>query len=221
MNVDYKDTFKYFSSIHPDISKGTVLDYGSNSGTFLKSAGLKFAEGNYTGIDVDNSSVIVGQELFPTAKFIHYNTFNHMYNPQGIVNFSLPLAQTYDTIISYSVFTHTTEEDILSRIEELYNFLNVGGKLIFTYLNVGSTGTVKYFTDKRTKNFGYCDIISTETKLYLVDADIKQYPIEGKMLATFYNTAYLKSILSGYSVTSHQCPTGCYNCIQDCIVINK
>jgi len=35
MNVDYKDTFKYFSSIHPDISKGTVLDYGSNSGKII------------------------------------------------------------------------------------------------------------------------------------------------------------------------------------------
>jgi hypothetical protein len=31
MNIVYKDTFKYFSSLHLNIINGTVLDYGSDS----------------------------------------------------------------------------------------------------------------------------------------------------------------------------------------------
>lgn len=221
MNVDYKDTFKYFSSIHPGISNGTILDYGSNSGTFLKSAGPNIAENNYTGIDVDKSAVIAGQQLFPTAKFIHYDTFNHMYNPTGVTNSPLPIFKKYDTIISYSVFTHTTEEDMLYRIDELYSLLSPTGTLMFTYLNTASKVVCNYFSNKRIQNFGFCDNIVTTTKLYLVDATIQLEPEEGKMLATFYNTEYLKSILSKYKTVSYDCPDGCYNCIQDCIVIKK
>lgn len=221
MNVDYKDTFKYFATINPNIANGTVLDYGSNSGTFLKSAASKFSHENYTGIDVDKTAIDLGQQEFQTAKFIHYDTFNHMYNPEGSTGSALPLSQTYDNIISYSVFTHTTQEDMLLRLAELFNFLNPGGRLMFTYLNVDSPITVKYFTDKRTKTFGYCHPLVTDTKLYLVDADAEHEPIKGKMLATFYKTAYLKSILSNYNVTAYACPKGCFNCIQDCMVITK
>jgi hypothetical protein len=57
--------------------------------------------------------------------------------------------------------------------------------------------------------------------LYLVDADVKPYPETSKMLATFYNTEYLKSILAKYQPTAYTCPANCVNCIQDCIVINK
>jgi SAM-dependent methyltransferase len=221
MNVDYKDTFKYFQSLHPNIVQGTVLDYGSNSGTFLKSAGAQFIEKNYTGLDVDKSAIEFGQHEFPAAKFIHYDTFNHMYNFSSTSICSIPVTDRFDTVISYSVFTHTTEADMLNRIDELYGLLNVGGKLLFTYLNTQSATIVNYFSKKRTQNFGHCDNLETSTMLYLVDADVKPYPEAGKMLATFYNTEYLKSILAKYQPTAYTCPVNCVNCIQDCIVINK
>jgi SAM-dependent methyltransferase len=221
MHVEYKNTFKYFNSLHPTISKGTVLDYGSNSGNFLTSAGAEFPHINYTGIDVDVSAINLGQQLFPTARFIHYNAFNYMYNPVGEIDPPLPINGLYDTIISYSVFTHTTEKDMLSRISELYGLLAPGGRFLFTYLNSSSTKIVEYFTKKRITDFGYCNSISTNTKLYLVDADIKEEPEAGKMLLTFYNTDYLLELLSTYSPKFQTCPESCYNCIQDCVVINK
>jgi SAM-dependent methyltransferase len=221
MNVDYKDTFKYFHSLHPDIVQGTVLDYGSNSGTFLKSAGSQFIEKNYTGLDVDKSAIEFGQREFSQARFVHYDTFNHMYNFSNTSTCSIPITDRFDTVISYSVFTHTTEADMLTRIDELYGLLNVGGKLLFTYLNPQSAIAVNYFSKKRTQIFGHCDNLETSTMLYLVDADVKPYPETGKMLATFYNTEYLKSILAKYQPTAYTCPANCVNCIQDCIVINK
>lgn len=221
MHVEYKDTFKYFNSLHPTISNGTVLDYGSNSGNFLTSSGSKFPHKNYVGIDVDQSAIHLGQHLFPTAEFIHYNTFNYMYNPTGKLDVPLPVSGSYDTIISYSVFTHTTEKDMLSRIAELYRLLTPGGKLLFTYLNISSKTIVDYFTKKRIKDFGYCDPIDTQTVLYLLDADVKQEPENNKMLLTFYNTDYLLSLLSNYQSTAHPCPRNCYHCIQDCIIITK
>ena len=221
MNVDYKDTFKYFHSLHPGITQGTVFDYGSNSGTFLKSAGAQFIENNYTGLDVDKSAVELGQREFSAAKFIHYDTFNHMYNFSSTATCPLPVNDQFDTVISYSVFTHTTEADMLNRIDELYGLLNAGGKLLFTYLNPQSAIAVNYFSKKRTQYFGRCDNLETSTMLYLVDADVKPYPETGKMLATFYNTEYLKSILAKYQPTAYTCPANCVNCIQDCIVINK
>ncbi len=221
MHVEYKDTFKYFSSLHPTISNGTVLDYGSNYGTFLASSELKFPYEKYVGIDVDKSAIDLGQDTFPTAKFIHYNTFNYMYNSTGDLDVPLPVTESYDTIISYSVFTHTTEKDMLSRIAELHRLLAPGGKLMFTYLNIGVKPIVDYFTKKRIKDFGFCDPIETQTMLYLVGATVKQEPENDKMLLSFYNTDYLLSLLSNYQSTAHSCPKNCYNCIQDCIIITK
>lgn len=219
--VVYKDTFTYFSSLHPNIINGTVLDYGSNYGTFLESANNKFKQENYTGIDADFDAIQSGKEQFPSAEFIHYNSFNHMYNPNGIKNLDLPVTKTYDTIISYSVFTHTSEEDFLNRLEQLFTVVVPGGKILFTFCDSDNPIVVNFFTQKRIRMFGKCDKISTSTKLYLVDADIKSIPDVNKMLITFYNKEYLKSILSKYTVSIHPAPMGCLNCFQSCVILEK
>ena len=221
MNVDYKNTFKYFSSLYPNIANGTVLDYGSNYGTFLASAGINFKQENYTGIDVDSDAIEIGKKQFPNAEFIHYNSFNHMYNPHGLENLDLPITKTYDTIISYSVFTHTSEEDFLSRLEQLFRLVNPAGRILFTFCDPDDLTTVEFFTRKRNATFGKCDNIVTATKLYLVDAEIKLIPDINKMLITFYNREYLKSIFSKYTVSIHAAPMGCINCFQSCVMLQK
>lgn len=221
MNIEYMDTFKYFSSLHPNIINGTVLDYGSNYGNFLASAGNKFKQENYTGIDVDFDAIQSGKEQFPNAEFIHYNSFNHMYNPNGIENLDIPVTKTYDTIISYSVFTHTSEEDFLNRLEQLCKLVAPGGKILFTFCDPDNPIIVNFFTQKRIRMFGRCDNILTSTKLYLVDADIKSIPDVNKMLITFYNREYLKSILSKYDVSIHNAPLDCLNCFQNCVILKK
>ena len=221
MNIEYMDTFRYFNSLHPNIINGTVLDYGSNYGNFLASANNKFKQENYTGIDVDFDAIQSGKERFPNAEFIHYNSFNHMYNPNGIENLDLPITKMYDTVISYSVFTHTSEEDFLNRLEQLFTLVVPGGRILFTFCDPDDSITVKFFTQKRIKTFGKCDNISTPTKLYLVDADIKSIPDVNKMLITFYNREYLKSALSKYTVSVHPAPAGCLNCFQSCVILEK
>jgi SAM-dependent methyltransferase len=215
------DTFKYFSSLHPDIINGTVLDYGSNYGNFLASAGSKFKQENYTGIDVDLSAIESGKERFPDAEFIHYNAFNYMYNPTGLENLDIPITKKYDTVISYSVFTHTSEEDFLNRLAQLFTFVVPGGKILFTFCDPEDNTIVNFFTQKRIKTFGRCDNISSSTKLYLIDADIKSIPDVNKLLLTFYNREYLKSILGKYNVSIHNAPSGCRNCFQSCVMLQK
>lgn len=221
MNIEYMDTFKYFSSLHPNIINGTVLDYGSNYGNFLVSAKNDFKNENYTGIDVDFDAIQSGKKQFPNAEFIHYNSFNHMYNPNGIENLDLPVTKAYDTVISYSVFTHTNEEDFINRLEQLFTVVAPGGKILFTFCDPDNPKVVNFFTQKRIRMFGKCDNISTSTKLYLVDADIKSIPDVNKMLITFYNREYLKSILSKYTVSIHPAPMGCFNCFQSCVILEK
>jgi len=221
MNIEYMDTFKYFSSLHPNIINGTVLDYGSNYGNFLASANNKFKQENYTGIDVDFDAIQSGKKQFPNAEFIHYNSFNYIYNPTGIENLDLPVTKAYDTIISYSVFTHTSEEDFLNRLEQLFTVVAPGGKILFTFCDPDNPIIVDFFTQKRIRMFGKCDNISTSTNLYLVDADIKSIPDVNKMLITFYNKEYLKSILSKYIISIHTAPIGCLNCFQNCVILEK
>jgi hypothetical protein len=155
------------------------------------------------------------------AEFIHYDSFNYMYNPIGIENLPLPIKNTYDTIISYSVFTHTTEEDFLIKLEQLFTLVKYGGKILFTFCDPSDQVTVDFFTQKRMSIFGKCDIISTSTRLYLVDADIKDIPDPNKMLITFYNSDYLQDLLAKYQISIHKAPKECRGCFQSCVILQK
>ena len=217
----YKDTFTYFKTLHPEIVNGTVLDYGSNYGTFLDSSNGNFLHKNYTGIDVDELALQEGEKLFPDAKFVHYNGFNLAYNPNGIKG-CRPLLENdqYDTIISYSVLTHTTIEDMLETIDWLFNLLKPKGKLLITWLDVDNKTTTYKFYKKRIRSFEYCDIIKTDDYIYLNDNKLSKTAKASIWLLLFFKLNYLSSILSDYN---HKLvpPALADGCIQSCIIIEK
>ena len=45
-------------------------------------------------------------------------------------------------IISYSVFSHTTAEDMLELIDHLFTYLKNNGKIYFTYCNIDNNFSV-------------------------------------------------------------------------------
>ena len=217
----YKDTFTYFKTLHPEIVNGTVLDYGSNYGSFLDSSNGNFLHKNYTGIDVDESALQEGRKLFPDAKFINYNGFNLVYNPTGIKGCK-PLLENehYDTIISYSVLTHTTIEDMLETINWLFNLLKPNGKLLITWLDVDNKITNHTFYKKRIQDLGYCDLIKTNDYIYLNDNILSKTAKDKQWLLLFFKKEYLSNILKNYKHTLVS-PLYSIGCIQSCIVIEK
>ena len=217
----YKDTFKYFKRLHPSITQGSVLDYGSNYGTFLDSSQGQFPEENYTGIDVDKEALDEGLKLFPKAKFILYDGYNPVYNPNGSEE-TYNFKKQYDTIISYSVFTHTSQEDMCSKIEWLYNYLKPGGTILATWLDIDSKPSTNFFYKKRIRDYGSCDLIETSDYTYLSDNKCSK-TIESniKFLLTFYKKDYLQNLLKDYQPLLVDAFPDIPSCFQSCIIIRK
>lgn len=217
----YKDTFKYFKRLHPSITQGSVLDYGSNYGTFLDSSQGQFPEENYTGIDVDKEALDEGLKLFPKAKFIWYDGYNPVYNPNGTEE-TYNFEKQYDTIISYSVFTHTSKEDMCNKIEWLYNYLKPGGTMLSTWLDIDSKPSTNFFYKKRIQEYGSCDLIETSDYTYLLDNKCsKTIEFDIKFLLSFYKKDYLQNLLKDYQPLLVNAFSDIPSCFQSCIIIRK
>ena len=216
----YLNTWEYFTLLNNGPFEGTLLDYGSNYGLFLKSSKSDFIQSNYTGLDVDIAAIKEGQQLFPDAKFIHYDRYNIMYNVTGKKDIWPDLHEQFYNIISYSVLTHTTVEDTLSTVEWLYHHLKPKQKMFLTWLDIENNKALEYFQNKRIKDFGSCDQIQTTDYIYLVDNKITKIPQEG-MFLVFYNQAFLRNLLSNYNCKFKQSPNQSTGCFQDCLIITK
>jgi hypothetical protein len=199
MLITYKkDTFTYFKKIDSLITKGSVLDYGCNIGSFLESRDKDYDLSLYTGIDVLEEAIEKAKTLYPQAEFIHFNDYNAMYNSKGVKNLNLDLNKSFDNIIAYSVFTHMTSEEMQYRIDNLFNFCN--NKLFFSFCDIDDVKTTYFFYQKRIKDFGSCDVISASDKLYLVDNKKAYEPIDDKLLLVFYKKNYLASLFPKYNI---------------------
>lgn len=217
----YIDTFNYFYRLKPDIIKGSVLDYGSNYGMFLDSSKGKFLQQNYTGLDVDKKALQIGKIQFPSAQFIWYNGHNVVYNPYG-TDSDCKLSDTYDTIISYSVLTHTSQEDFTFKIDWLYNYLKPGGSLLISWLDVDDSFVTNYFYKKRFDDFGSCDIITADDYIYLVDNRCsKLMPKQCDFFLSFYNKQYLKTLLKKFNPVFASAFKDIPTCFQSCIIIER
>ena len=217
--VDYDtNTFDYFTKIKPNIIHGSILDYGSNCGRFLHFSKEQIDPTGYTGIDIDKAAIEEGSNLYPTANWIYYPGYNPMYNSKGITNFRFELPRLYDTIISYSVLSHTSIDDFFQTIDWLYQHLAPNGSMLITYLNVKNLVLKSRFIAKRFRDFGSCDQIETDTFTYLVDNKIKDNPEDDRYLLLFINPDYLINKLSLYEVELISPDNKTF---QDCILIKR
>jgi hypothetical protein len=130
--------FAYFNKQldYPDWTGKAVLDFGGNAGNLLLNDDCTIRPEDYYCMDVLREALAEGQERFPLAHWIHYNRYNCSFNPEGVKDLPIPyMGVELDFILAYSVFTHTTREEMHDLVEQLRARLAPGGALAFTFID--------------------------------------------------------------------------------------
>jgi 2-polyprenyl-3-methyl-5-hydroxy-6-metoxy-1,4-benzoquinol methylase len=126
--------FAYFNQQlnYPDWSGKAVLDFGGNAGNLLLDPNSVIRPEEYYCVDVIREALQEGCKRFPQAHWIHYDRYNCSFNPDGVPDLPIPdMGIEFDMILAYSVFTHTTREEMNDLVEQLRAQLAPGGALAF------------------------------------------------------------------------------------------
>ena len=130
--------FAYFNEQldHPVWRNKSVFDFGGNRGNLLRDPSCSIRQRDYYCLDVIRDALEDGRETFPEAHWIHYDRYNRSFNPEGVVDLPIPdLGLKFDFILAYSVFTHTTLEEMKDLVGQLEAFLAPEGTLAFTFID--------------------------------------------------------------------------------------
>jgi len=130
--------FAYFDEQldHPDWRGKLVLDFGGNRGNIFFDAECKIEPRDYYCVDVIKDAIDDGRRTFPDAHWAHYDRYNCSFNPDGVADLAIPdFGVPFDIILAYSVFTHTTLEEMHELVAQLHAMLVPGGKLAFTFID--------------------------------------------------------------------------------------
>jgi len=117
-----------------------ILDIGCGQGRLPIGILRVIGEINYIGIDVDQKSINWCKQYIeskhPSFKFKHLNLYNERYNKNGNkidAGFCFDVVEnSVDIIYLFSVFSHTTEEDMRTYLKDFSRILDKGGKIFFT-----------------------------------------------------------------------------------------
>lgn len=130
--------FSYFNQQldFPDWSGKVVLDFGGNMGNLLLDPDCTIRPEDYYCLDVLKEAREEGIRRFPQAHWFHYNRYNCSFNPNGVVGLPIPdMGVNFDMILGYSVFTHTTREEMNDLVQQLRARLTPLGTLAFTFID--------------------------------------------------------------------------------------
>jgi SAM-dependent methyltransferase len=130
--------FAYFNLQldYPDWTGQAVLDFGGNAGNLLRDSDGAIRPEDYYCLDVLKEAIDVGREKFPLAHWVHYNRYNCSFNPEGSADAPIPdMGREFQMILAYSVFTHTTREEMHDLVGQLHARLAPGGRLAFTFID--------------------------------------------------------------------------------------
>ncbi len=227
----YVPIYTYFNEVlgFPDWSSKNILDFGGNVGNFLKDPNCNVHPSYYTCLDISKAAIDHGQAEFPKANWLYYNRYNCVYNKLGHKNESLPQLQNkFDFILAFSVFTHTSQKEMLSTVQnELMPLLNKTGKLAFTFLE---PYMISHFVDKRIQNNPEISqdniILQTEnlSHFYYINDDIIQFEFKDdgtedlQHLLSFYSVSDIQNLFSNYKTNLYTVPN---SLLQSCIVLEN
>lgn len=130
--------FAYFDRQldYPDWGGKAVLDFGGNVGNLLLDPGCAIRPEDYYCVDVIREALEEGRGRFPQAHWVHYNRYNCSFNPEGVEGLPVPdLGVEFPMILAFSVFTHTTREEMNELVGQLRSRLAPGGALAFTFID--------------------------------------------------------------------------------------
>lgn len=199
LHHDRYNLFDAFDSVHPLAGK-TILDFGGSFGNLIETSSEKINPMHYTCIDVDQSSLKLGRDRFPLAKWQYKDLYNPMYNPEG--SEEMALEGLYDVIIAYSVFTHDSFNSLVNYVRCFKNHLSHDGKIFITILT-NDSNNVDHIINKRIELYGDCDGIDTTCEInYLVNNKIRRH-IPQKFSCDFLYTFYKSDFIAKYG-TLHE-----------------
>lgn len=221
------DFFKQQLNIETFPANVKILDVGGNSGNLITDLSNEgFPQQNYTCLDVDTLPIKHGKQLFPHSTWIHYDAFNQVYNKEGVKCIPYPLDNdSFDFVFAYSVHSHTTLEQFVFDLEEMYRVLKPGGKAVTTLVDY--TG-IKWFLMKRLRTHGTTASIDNFVNLkkfkYLIDSNqvVDEYHCEEVTdFVAVYNLDWVQDYLTsmGFNVKINNYPVKGYN--QKGLVLNK
>lgn len=188
-----------------------LLDFGGNRGNLLHFSEGKINEHNYTSVDVSLDGINMGREEFPAASFVYYDRWNSMYNHTGKKTLKFPdIDKDQDYIFSFSVFTHTDFREFEQTLQWMNTFNYK--RMAHSLLDIRCEGTVRWFYNKRIRDYGTCIDIMKHVEdtdvhiLYLYDNNKiiinheEEPPINSNQFLTFYDCDWLKTRLSEFNV---------------------
>ena len=117
-----------------------MLDIGCGQGRLPIGILRRIGSLNYLGLDIDKKSIKWCKKYIQNKntafKFRYLNIYNERYNNDGVRldrNFKFEIESDYfDIVYLYSVFSHTTENDMRIYLKEISRILHKTGKLFFT-----------------------------------------------------------------------------------------
>jgi SAM-dependent methyltransferase len=198
--------FTYFDEQldHPDWSGKLVLDFGGNKGNLLRDPSCAIAHRDYYCVDVIGDAIDEGRHAFPDAHWFRYDRYNRSFNPDGVVDLPVPdLGVRFDFVLAYSVFTHTTFEEMKDLVGQLEELLPPAGTLAFTFIDPhwngnlewrvrgGLDGSVVEAMLSKASNADWCSLVNGD-ELYVNSSG--PWNLDSEMCAT-YNVYYTEQFL--------------------------
>lgn len=157
--------FAYFDEQldHPDWIGKRVLDFGGNKGNLLLDPACTIRHQDYYCLDVISAAIEEGRKTFPDAHFIHYDRYNCSFNPDGVRELPAPdLGVKFDFILAYSVFTHTTFEEMKDLVAQLQKRLAPDGSLAFTFIDPHWNGNLRWRLEKHNPRDRVASLLNRE-----------------------------------------------------------
>jgi hypothetical protein len=168
--------FAYFDKQlgHPNWRGKRVLDFGGNKGNLLLDPACTIRHQDYYCLDVIGEAIEEGHQTFPDANFIHYDRYNCSFNPEGVRELPVPdLGVEFDFILAYSVFTHTTFEEMKELVAQLRQH---GRTVAFTFIDPHWNGNLRWRLEKHnpqdrvetllSREMQWCSLVNG-TELYV------------------------------------------------------
>lgn len=214
--------FTYFSTQLGDANwhGKNILDFGGNVGNILRDPNSTIDPERYWCLDVDQESVDQGRAAFPRSHWLFYDRYSFFFNPNGRRSLPLPeLQQSFSYIVAFSVFTNTSETDMLELVADLKSKLAPGGALAFTFIDPYYT---TWGAPRCRNNLQWRLDLETERKhiaadrarevdekskgarwfilvnggdLYIETEDVRHYrPEEQRTFHVFHTTDYMKTL---------------------------
>jgi SAM-dependent methyltransferase len=232
--------FRYFDEQlgRPDWASKTVLDFGGNRGNLLRDQNVAIDPSRYWCIDVSRDAIAKGKDAVPEAHWIFYDRHNVEFNPCGIRDLAIPdTGQRFDVIVAYSVFTHTSRQEMIELVGQLRSLLTPDGVLAFTFLDpewIPWTAdpypgpNLKWRLEKRKELNPAVQIdallekgrganwlaLVNDDELYLDDEDESaQSANDGKAYITFCNPEYMQAMFADAEILPPVSPERHHCCV--------